>query len=76
MIQTYITARSKTDFGYKQLLEKTGAWIRVARLEGYFANPNDAILEEIDTLSSKIVKMQISLSFVELEVPISVRKQS
>ena len=54
--QTYITARSKTDFGYKQLVEKSGPGSEWLGWRDILASPNDAILEEIDTLSSKIRK--------------------
>ena len=54
--QTYITARSKTDFGYKQLVEKSGPGSEWLGWRDILASPYDAILEEIDTLSSKIRK--------------------
>lgn len=50
----YITARSKTDFGYKQLLEKTGPGSEWLGWRDILANPNDAILEEIDSLAKMV----------------------
>lgn len=52
--QTYKAARSKTNFGYKQLVEKSGPGSEWLGWRDILASPNDAILEEIDALSSKI----------------------
>jgi len=54
--QTYITARSKTDFGYRQLVEKTGPGSEWLGWRDILSNPNDAILEEIDALGASIRK--------------------
>ncbi len=52
----YISARSKTDLGYKQLLEKTGPGSEWLGWRDILATPNDAILEEIEALGAKIRK--------------------
>jgi len=54
--QTYITARSKTDFGYRQLVEKTGPGSEWLGWRDILSNPNDAILEQIDALGASIRK--------------------
>lgn len=53
---SYITARSKTDFGYKQLIDKTGPGSEWLGWREILANPNDALLEKIDALGSSIRK--------------------
>ncbi len=54
--EAYIAARSKTDLGYKQLLDKSGPGSEWLGWRDILASPNDAILEEIDTLASSIRK--------------------
>jgi len=52
----YISARSKTDLGYKHLVEKTGPGSEWLGWRDILSKPNDAILEEIDSLSANIRK--------------------
>lgn len=52
--QEYIRARSKVDVGFKQLVEKTGPGSEWLGWRDILANPNDAILEEIESLGKKV----------------------
>lgn len=52
--EEYITAHSKVTQGYKQLCDKSGPGSEWLGWRDILAEPNDAILEEIDTLGANI----------------------
>jgi glucose-6-phosphate isomerase len=52
--ETYIRARSASDYGYKQLVEKTGPGSEWLGWRDLLAHPNDAILQQIEDLSQAI----------------------
>ena len=54
--QTYIHSRSRADFGYKQLVEKTGPGSEWLGWRDLLAEPNDAILQEISSYAEAIRK--------------------
>ncbi len=52
--EEYITAHGKASLGYKQLTEKSGPGSEWLGWRDILADPNDAILEEIDSLAASI----------------------
>ena len=50
--ETYIHSRSRADFGYKQLVEKTGPGSEWLGWNDILANPNDAMLQEITSYAA------------------------
>ncbi len=52
--EEYISARSKVDFGYQQLIDKSGPGSEWLGWRDILETPNDAILEEIETLGQNI----------------------
>lgn len=52
--EEYISARSKADFGYQQLIDKTGPGSEWLGWRDILETPNDAILEEIEALGQSI----------------------
>ena len=59
--QTYKAARSETNFGYKQLVDKSGPGSEWLGWRDILASPKDVILKEIDILSSKIQRVRMRL---------------
>ncbi|MBO6792332.1 MAG: glucose-6-phosphate isomerase [Balneolaceae bacterium] len=54
--EDYITAHGKTTLGYKQVADKSGPGSEWLGWRDILADPNDAILEEIDSLAASIRK--------------------
>ncbi len=52
--EEYISAHGKVSLGYKQLSEKSGPGSEWLGWRDILANPNDAILEEIESLATSI----------------------
>lgn len=52
--EEYISAHGKVSQGYKQLSEKSGPGSEWLGWRDILANPNDAILEEIESLATSI----------------------
>lgn len=54
--ETYIRSRSAADFGYKQLVDKSGPGAEWLGWRDLLSNPNDAILQEISSYAEAIRK--------------------
>ena len=54
--ETYIRSRSAADFGYKQLVDKSGPGAEWLGWRDLLSSPNDAILQEISSYAEAIRK--------------------